>query len=102
MSKFEASIAILVSNVKDYQGAESFCLHSGSFQATKRTPKPSASESKKDVSADDKVRRTMFMSLLKEYLNMDQDQGGMKLTLNLLNTQSTFLHISEVRTRTGM
>lgn len=99
MSKFEASIAILVSNVKDYQGAESFCLHSGSFQATKRATKPTGSDSKKDTTAGDEVRRTMFMSLLKEYLNMDQDQGGMKLTLNLLNSQSTFLHISEVRTR---
>ncbi|GJJ69717.1 vacuolar protein sorting-associated protein 3 [Entomortierella parvispora] len=96
MSQFELSIAVLVAEVKDYQGVESFCLHSGSFQAAKKPQKSTGAESKKSALAEEEVRRAMFMALLKEYLNMEQDQGGMKLTLGLLSSHSTFLHISEV------
>jgi len=96
MSKFGSSIALLVAEVKDYQGVESFCLHSGSFQATKKSQKSAGVDSKKAALAEDETRRAMFMALLKEYLNMEQDQGGMKLTLGLLSSHSTFLQISEV------
>ncbi|KAG0046598.1 hypothetical protein BGZ83_008231 [Gryganskiella cystojenkinii] len=101
MSEFEPALAILVNKVKDYQGAETFCLHAGSFQATKRLQKLANQETSKSLSSGDKivndeVRKTMFMALLKEYLGMDHHKGGMKLALRLLNSQSTFLHISEV------
>lgn len=96
MSNFESSIALLVAEVKDYQGVETFCLHSGSFQATKKSQKSGGADSKKAALVEDETRRTMFMALLKEYLNMEQDQGGMKLTLGLLGSHSTFLQISEV------
>lgn len=51
-------------------------------------PKESASESS--------TRKKLFMILLQEYLLLPQDQGGMVLTLHLLNSQSSYLEISEV------
>lgn len=50
----------------------------------------------KVTTAEFDKRRRLFMILLKEYLRLSEDDGGMNLTLRLLNSQSSYLEISEV------
>ncbi|KAK3830887.1 MAG: vacuolar sorting protein 39 domain 2-domain-containing protein [Linnemannia elongata] len=97
--KFEESIGILVKEAKDYQGAEILCLNGGNFKSrSKATKAATTSEGAvpKVTAAELDKRRKLFMILLKEYLRLPEDDGGMNLTLRLLDSQSSYLDISEV------
>ncbi|KAF9296432.1 transforming growth factor, beta receptor associated protein 1 [Linnemannia elongata] len=97
--KFEESIGILVKEVKDYQGAEILCLNGGNFKNRSKGAKASTTSDgavTKVTTAELDKRRRLFMILLKEYLRLPEDDGGMNLTLRLLNLQSSYLDISEV------
>ncbi|KAI7826543.1 vacuolar sorting protein 39 domain 2-domain-containing protein [Gamsiella multidivaricata] len=88
----------MVRDVKDYQGAEIFCLNSGVFRGPRRGSKAPVADGSlsKEPAVDIDKKKTLFMVLLQEYLNMAQDQGGMALTLYLLDSQSSYLDLSEV------
>ncbi|KAG0260255.1 transforming growth factor, beta receptor associated protein 1 [Mortierella polycephala] len=96
--KYEECLGILVKDIKDYQGAEIFCLNGGTFRSPKNSFKARTTGRAplKECPDDMDMRRKLFMILLQEYLRMAQDRGGMALTLRLLNSQSTYLDISEV------
>ncbi|KAF9122399.1 transforming growth factor, beta receptor associated protein 1 [Mortierella sp. GBA39] len=97
--EFEECIGNLVKEVRDYQGAEILCLSGGNFKSrSKGTKAATTSEGAvpKVTAAELDKRRTLFMVLLKEYLRLPEDDGGMNLTLRLLNSQSSYLDISEV------
>lgn len=85
--------------VKDYQGAEILCLNGGNFKNRSKGAKASTTSDgavTKVTTAELDKRRRLFMILLKEYLRLPEDDGGMNLTLRLLNLQSSYLDISEV------
>jgi len=84
----------LVKDVRDYLGAEIFCLNAGTFQEAKKTAKV-ASETPVNASTLE-TRKSLFMMLLQEYLHIPQEQGGTVLSLRLLNSQSAYLELSEV------
>ncbi|KAG0224780.1 transforming growth factor, beta receptor associated protein 1 [Mortierella sp. GBA43] len=102
LDKYEDCIKILVRDVKDYQGVEIFCLNAGVFRnPSRRGSKSHGSEAPpppppKEPLNDNEKRQKLFMLLLQEYLHMAQDQGGMTLTLRLLDSHSSFLDPSEV------
>jgi hypothetical protein len=90
----------LAKDVKDYQGAEILCLNGGNFKNRSRGTKAATTSegvaTSKVTTAELDKRRKLFMILLKEYLRLPEDDGGMSLTLRLLNSQSSYLDISEV------
>ncbi|KAF9438183.1 hypothetical protein BGZ76_009390, partial [Entomortierella beljakovae] len=94
LSRYEDCIKILVVELKDYKGAEIFCLNSGVFRNPRRSAKTSTNENLSTATVN--MRKRLFMALLKEYLTIAQDQGGVTLTLELLDSQSTYLDLSEV------
>ncbi|KAG0374480.1 transforming growth factor, beta receptor associated protein 1 [Mortierella sp. AD032] len=97
--KFEECLGILVKEVKDYQGAEIFCLNGGSFRSRSKGSKAATTSEgahSKVAVAELEKRKKLFMILLREYLDLPEDDGGMNLTLRLLNSQSSYLDISEV------
>ncbi|KAG0205351.1 hypothetical protein BGX33_007985 [Mortierella sp. NVP41] len=97
--KFEECIAILVKDVKDFQGVEILCLNGGSLRNRSKGAKAAATSEgthSKVATAELHKRRKLFMVLLQEYLRLSEDDGGMNLTLRLLNSQSSYLDISEV------
>ncbi|KAG0212916.1 transforming growth factor, beta receptor associated protein 1 [Mortierella sp. GBA30] len=98
ISKFQECIGVMVKDIKDYQGAEVFCLNAGAFKVHKKGAKAVVNDGSqpKESIAEMNARKKLFMILLQEYLHMAQDQGGMVLTLRLLNSQSSYLDISEV------
>ncbi|KAF8938913.1 hypothetical protein BGZ58_011208 [Dissophora ornata] len=98
LEKYKDSIAIMVKDTKDYQGAEIFCLNAGVFRSPRRGTKSVVNDgpSTKESAVDVETKKRLFMILLQEYLQMAQDQGGMALTLCLLDSQSSYLDISEV------
>jgi len=99
LEKYDECIKILVRDVKDYQGVEIFCLNAGVFRNPRRGHKSHGSEAfPKEPLGDVDKKRQLFMMLLQEYLHMAQDQGGMALTLHLLDSQSSYLDVSEVMT----
>ncbi|KAF9173570.1 transforming growth factor, beta receptor associated protein 1 [Mortierella sp. AD010] len=97
LEKYEYCIKIMAVELKDYKGVEIFCLNAGVFRSPRRA-KISASESvhSKESVMDVERKKKLFMILLQEYLQMAQDQGGMALTLRLLDSQSSYLDLSEV------
>ncbi|KAF9576009.1 transforming growth factor, beta receptor associated protein 1 [Mortierella alpina] len=98
LSKHKECIEVMVKGVKDYQGAELFCLNGGVMKISKRSSKAVVNDGShpKESASESSMRKKLFMILLQEYLLMSQDQGGMVLTLHLLNSQSSYLDISEV------
>ncbi|KAG0017053.1 hypothetical protein BGZ80_008658, partial [Entomortierella chlamydospora] len=98
LEKYEYCIKIMAVELKDYKGVEIFCLNAGVFRSPRRGAKISASESvpSKESLMDVERKKELFMILLQEYLQMAQDQGGMALTLRLLDSQSSYLDLSEV------
>ncbi|KAF9388781.1 transforming growth factor, beta receptor associated protein 1 [Podila verticillata] len=92
--KQKTAIEVLVKDVRDYLGAEIFCLNAGTFQEAKKTAKVT-SETPVNASALE-TRKSLFMMLLQEYLHIPQEQGGTVLSLQLLNSQSAYLELSEV------
>lgn len=84
---------------KDYQGAEILCLNGGNFKSRSKGTKAAITSEgavPKVTAAELDKRRKLFMILLKEYLRLPEDDGGMNLTLRLLDSQSSYLDISEV------
>ncbi|KAF9105528.1 transforming growth factor, beta receptor associated protein 1 [Mortierella sp. AM989] len=98
LSRHTDCIKIMAVELKDYKGVEIFCLNAGVFRSPRRGAKTSVNENapSKDSIADIERKKNLFMILLQEYLNMAQDQGGMALTLQLLDSQSSYLDLSEV------
>ncbi|KAG9327576.1 hypothetical protein KVV02_003821 [Mortierella alpina] len=98
ISKHKDCIEVLVKGLKDYQGAELLCLNGGTMKISKKSSKAVVNDGSppKESAAESSMRKKLFMILLQEYLIMPQDQGGMVLTLHLLNSQSSYLDISEV------
>ncbi|KAF9924955.1 transforming growth factor, beta receptor associated protein 1 [Mortierella alpina] len=98
ISKHKDCIEVLVKGLKDYQGAELLCLNGGAMKISKKSSKAMVNDGSppKESAAESSMRKKLFMILLQEYLIMPQDQGGMVLTLHLLNSQSSYLDISEV------
>ncbi|KAG0006620.1 hypothetical protein BGZ65_005965 [Modicella reniformis] len=97
LGKHDECIKVLVRDVKDYQGAEIFCLNSGVFRNPRRVPKAHSLEATpKELLSDLEKRKKLLMMLLQEYLHMAQEQGGLMLTLRLLDSQSSYLDLSEV------
>ncbi|CAO3574989.1 unnamed protein product [Mortierella alpina] len=98
ISKYKDCIEVLVKGVKDYQGAELLCLNGGVMKISKKSSKAVVNDGShlKESASEASTRKKLFMILLQEYLLMPQDQGGMVLTLHLLNSQSSYLDISEV------
>ncbi|KAF9131142.1 transforming growth factor, beta receptor associated protein 1 [Mortierella sp. 14UC] len=97
--QYEECIGILVKEVKDYQGVEILCLNGGNFRNRSKVTKAAATTEgahSKVVVAELEKRKKLFMILLQEYLGISEDDGGMNLTLRLLNSQSSYLDISEV------
>ncbi|KAG0023059.1 transforming growth factor, beta receptor associated protein 1 [Podila clonocystis] len=94
MGKQKAAIEVLVKDVRDYLGAEIFCLNAGRFQEAKKTAKMT-SETPVEASTLE-TRKSLFMMLLQEYLHIPQEHGGTVLSLRLLNSQSAYLELSEV------
>ncbi|KAG0350422.1 transforming growth factor, beta receptor associated protein 1 [Podila minutissima] len=94
MGKQKAAIEVLVKDVRDYLGAEIFCLNAGTFQEAKKTTKVT-SETPVDASTLE-MKKSLFMMLLQEYLHIPQEHGGTVLSLRLLNSQSAYLELSEV------
>ncbi|KAG0343263.1 hypothetical protein BG004_005429 [Podila humilis] len=92
--KQKAAIEVMVQQVKDYLGAEIYCLNAGSFQNVKASAK-GTSDSLIDKSLQES-KKSLFMLLLQEYLRIPQEQGGSVLALRLLNSQSAYLELSEV------
>ncbi|KAG0099845.1 transforming growth factor, beta receptor associated protein 1 [Podila epicladia] len=92
--KQKAAIEVLVKDVRDYLGAEIFCLNAGTFQEAKKTTKVT-SETPVDAPTLE-TRKSLFMMLLQEYLHIPQEHGGTVLSLRLLNSQSAYLELSEV------
>ncbi|KAG0337928.1 hypothetical protein BG000_004793 [Podila horticola] len=92
--KQKAAIEVLVKDVRDYLGAEIFCLNAGTFQEAKKTIKMS-SEAPVEASTLE-TRKSLFMMLLREYLHIPREHGGTVLSLRLLNSQSAYLELSEV------
>ncbi|KAF8985754.1 hypothetical protein BGZ46_002133, partial [Entomortierella lignicola] len=95
LERQEECIKIMAVELKDYKGAEIFCLNAGVFRNPRRGAKPPVNEVKEAL-ADVDMKKKLFMALLQEYLHMAQDQGGMALTLRLLDSQSSYLELSEV------
>ena len=77
------------------------CLNGGSLRNRSKGTKAAATSegTHPEVAATElDKRRRLFMILLQEYLRLSEDDGGMNLTLRLLNSQSSYLDISEVST----
>ncbi|KAF9428575.1 transforming growth factor, beta receptor associated protein 1 [Podila epigama] len=94
VGKPDECIKVMVKDVKDYLGVEIYCLNAGTFQDPKKGTK-ATSGSHVDATVAE-TRKTLFMILLKEYLATPPEQGGTVLSLRLLNSQSTYLELSEV------
>ncbi|KAG0303656.1 transforming growth factor, beta receptor associated protein 1 [Dissophora globulifera] len=98
LEKYKECLKIMVEDIRDYQGAEILCLNAGVFKNPRRGSKATLQDGSqtKESTSDNSKKRSLFMLLLQEYLHMAQDQGGMALTLCLLDSQSAYLDISEV------
>ncbi|KAI1315748.1 transforming growth factor, beta receptor associated protein 1 [Mortierella claussenii] len=97
LARYDECLTIMVNDVRDFQGAEVFCLNAGVFRRPKRASKSHGQDGMhKESALDLKKKKQLFMLLLQEYLNLAQNQGGMALTLHLLDSQSFYLDIAEV------
>ncbi|GBB97017.1 hypothetical protein RclHR1_00290015 [Rhizophagus clarus] len=95
LNEHEKALCILINDLKDFRGAEFYCFYAGRMV--------SKSSSKKQV--DNKViedknlvatRRTLFLMLLKVYLQIQDESGMVEEIINLLNAQAVYLDITEV------
>ncbi|CAG8711119.1 14915_t:CDS:10, partial [Cetraspora pellucida] len=91
----ENALNILIRDLKDYRGAEIYCLSVGRIigivrKTTKKQVEKKISEEKALVSN----RKCLFLMLLKVYLKIDKDTGELLgKIIHLLNTQAVYMDI---------
>ncbi|CAG8645375.1 7558_t:CDS:2, partial [Diversispora eburnea] len=96
LEQHEIALKVLINDLKDYRGAEIFCLQAGRVIGIRKgAPKKRASKKIDEKSLITK-RRTLFLTLLKVYLEMDNRDEMVDIIIHLLNTQAVYLDIMEV------
>ncbi|KAG9296858.1 hypothetical protein G9A89_006813 [Geosiphon pyriformis] len=103
MHEYEKALHILIDQLGDYRGAETFCLYVGRMIGL--VPETSAAAEKRQTAEHKKlledkslvgVRRGLFLELLKVYLEMENRHNSLEKILKLLNKQAVYLDIVEV------
>ncbi|KAG0234666.1 transforming growth factor, beta receptor associated protein 1 [Actinomortierella wolfii] len=113
----KACVRILVHDLGDFLSVEQFCANAGMFSvakkiSTKTLTSSSATIKKKErdeaaVKGDveslavhqsdtQDIKQTLFMLLLREYLEIPYEHQRMVLVLHLLDTQAIYLDVAEV------
>ncbi|KAG0230700.1 transforming growth factor, beta receptor associated protein 1 [Actinomortierella wolfii] len=113
----KACVRILVHDLGDFLSVEQFCANAGMFSvakkiSTKTLASSSATTKKKErdeaaVKGDveslavheadtQDIKQTLFMLLLREYLEIPYEHQRMVLVLHLLDTQAIYLDVAEV------
>ncbi|CAG8462104.1 4245_t:CDS:10 [Rhizophagus irregularis] len=95
LNEHEKALCILINDLKDFRGAEVYCLYAGRM-VCKLSSKKQAD--KKIVEDKNLVatRRTLFLMLLKVYLQIQNENGMVEEIINLLNAQAVYLDTTEV------
>ncbi|CAG8470925.1 27943_t:CDS:10 [Dentiscutata erythropus] len=98
LGQHENALHVLIHDLKDYRGAEIYCLNAGRIIGIAR--KTSKKHVEKKI-ADEKTlissRKDLFLTLLKVYLNIYKDTGELlEKIIHLLNTQAVYMDITVV------
>ncbi|CEG63955.1 hypothetical protein RMATCC62417_01017 [Rhizopus microsporus] len=106
MNKHQESLDILINELYDFVGAETYCVtngHSAGIIPSTTVPVRSSSLSEKPlpsveyVSSDQMTERSeLFMMLFNTYLSIKDSNLMIARTMHLLNTQGLYLNIIEV------
>ncbi|CAG8574593.1 9361_t:CDS:10 [Ambispora gerdemannii] len=107
LNEHEKSLHILVDQLKDYRGAEAFCLYAGRMIGINRKTSELLSPAKlKRQTADNQriledkrligLRKALFLKLLKVYLGMKNGDDSVDQIVDLLNKQASYFDIVEV------
>ncbi|RIA94527.1 vacuolar sorting protein 39 domain 2-domain-containing protein [Glomus cerebriforme] len=97
LNEHEKALRILINDLKDFRGAEVYCFYAGRMIGKSSSKKQS---DKKLIEDNDKnliaTRRTLFLMLLKVYLEIQNGSEMVEEIINLLNAQAVYLDITEV------
>ena len=85
MFRHEEALRLLVHDLKDYQGAETYCYSGGTFIETTKT--------KDDHAA---LQRELFPQLLANYLRLESMTDQVTQTVNLLDRWGRFFDVKLV------
>ncbi|KAL4211163.1 vacuolar sorting protein 39 domain 2-domain-containing protein [Rhizopus microsporus] len=106
MNKHQESLDILINELYDFVGAETYCVtngHSAGIIPSTTVPVRSSSLSEKPlpsveyVSSDQMIERSeLFMMLFNAYISIKDSNLMIARTMHLLNTQGLYLNIIEV------
>ncbi|CAG8490970.1 5112_t:CDS:10 [Ambispora leptoticha] len=107
LNEHEKSLHILVDQLKDYRGAETFCLYAGRMigmnEKTSVLLSPAALKRQTQDNQrilEDKsligLRRALFLKLLKVYLEMKNGDHSVDQIIILLNKHAGYMNIVEV------
>jgi vacuolar protein sorting-associated protein 3 len=83
--RHEEALRLLVHDLKDYQGAETYCYSGGTFIETTKT--------KDDHAA---LQRELFPQLLANYLRLESMTDRVTQTFNLLDRWGRFFDVKLV------
>ncbi|CAG8455984.1 9617_t:CDS:10, partial [Acaulospora morrowiae] len=98
LGEHEIALQILINDLKDYRGAEIYCLHAGRVIGivNKSAPKKHFDKKISEEKSLFSTRRALFLNLLKVYLEMENRDEIVDIIIHLLNTQAVYLDIMEV------
>ncbi|CAG8578176.1 17554_t:CDS:10, partial [Acaulospora colombiana] len=98
LGQHETALRILINDLKDYRGAEIYCLHAGRMigMINKSTSKKYIDKKISEEKSQFATRRDLFLTLLKVYLEMENRDEIVDIIIHLLNTQAVYMDIMEV------
>jgi vacuolar protein sorting-associated protein 3 len=83
--RHDEALRLLAHDLKDFQGAETYCYSGGSFI-----------EVRKGMDEHDTLQRDLFPRLLAEYLRLDNMNDKIAQTVNLLDRWGRFFDVRMV------
>ncbi|CAI2171240.1 19809_t:CDS:10 [Funneliformis geosporum] len=95
LNNHEKALHILVDDLKDFRGAEFYCLYAGRMIGIISSKKQSDNKPVEDKDLIS-TRRTLFLMLLKVYLQMQNGDEIIEKIINLLNTHAVYFDTNEV------
>lgn len=72
MNEHEKALCILINDLKDFRGAEVYCLYAGRMVSKLSSKKQADKKIVEDKNLD-ATRRTLFLMLLKVYLQIQNE-----------------------------
>jgi vacuolar protein sorting-associated protein 3 len=84
LHRHEEALHLLAHDLKDFQGAETYCYSGGTFETVKSLDDHAA------------LQRNLFTRLLGEYLRLDDMSDRISQTVNLLDRWGRFFDVKMV------